>query len=447
MKRFVLIAAVALTLASCANKETKETPSTENTTAMTLRDHHSFARPEDAVVKHLELDLKVDFDRKMLSGNATLTIENITGTDELLLDTRDLQIESIVLDDNEATTFSIDEAVKYLGNKLSVKIKPGTKTVVINYSTSPEAAALQWLEPSQTAGGKHPFLFTQSQAILARTWIPLQDSPGIKFTYDAKITVPAGLMALMSAENDTAKSADGIYTFRMPQPVSSYLMALAVGDLEFVSYDHRSGVFAEPSLIKKAAWEFEDLPKMIASAEELYGPYEWGRYDILVLPPSFPFGGMENPRITFATPTIIAGDRSLVALIAHELAHSWSGNLVTNATWNDFWLNEGFTVYFETRIMEKIYGKEYADMLSLLSLGELKETIAQMGDTSRESHLFADLDGKDPDEGVSDIAYEKGRFFLNTIEAAVGQDAWDAFLKKYFSEYAFKSMDTKSFLA
>jgi len=447
LKNAILIFLAAFTMASCASNENKEIQTTEDTTATIMRDNHSFARPEEAAVKHLSLDLKVDFDTKKLSGSATLGIENKTGTDELLLDTRDLQIESIVLDDNEATTFSLDEPVKYLGSKLSVKIKPTTKTVVINYATSPEAAALQWLEPSQTAGGKHPFLFTQSQAILARTWIPLQDSPGIKFTYDAKITVPSELMALMSAENDTAKRNDGVYTFRMPQPVSSYLMALAVGDLEFVSYDQRSGVFAEPSLIKKAAWEFEDLPKMIASAEELYGPYEWGRYDILVLPPSFPFGGMENPRITFATPTIIAGDRSLVALIAHELAHSWSGNLVTNATWNDFWLNEGFTVYFETRIMEKIYGKDYADMLTLLSLGELKETIAHMGDTSRETHLFADLDGKDPDEGVSDIAYEKGRFFLNTIEAAVGRDAWDAFLKKYFTEHAFKSMDTKTFLA
>jgi leukotriene A-4 hydrolase/aminopeptidase len=408
-------------------------------------DIHSFSRPYEAIMTHLSLDLKVDFESKTLTGSADLLIENKTGTDSLLLDVRDLNISEVLID-GELTTFKKGPEKPYLGQSLSITIKPNTKKVTIRYTTSPNAAALQWLEPGQTAGGKHPFLFTQSQAVLARTWIPLQDSPGVKFTYDARITVPAGMMALMSAENDTIARQDGIFSFRMPQPISSYLMALAVGNLEFRSYDGRCGVFAEPALIEKATYEFADLPKMISSAEELYGPYTWGRYDVLVLPPSFPFGGMENPRITFATPTIIAGDRSLVALIAHELAHSWSGNLVTNATWNDFWLNEGFTVYFETRIMEKIYGKDYADMLTLLSLDELKNTIHEMGETSRETHLYADLEGKDPDDGVSDIAYEKGRFFLTAIEESVGRQKWDAFLNAYFKEFAFKSMDTKTFL-
>lgn len=434
-----LFAAILLSVA-CGSKENKPF----NTETMT-KDIHSFSRPEEAVVKHLSLDLNIDFTKKIVSGTATLDIENLTGGPELWLDSRDLSIENVTLDNDESTTFKIGAPKQYMGQPLTIAIKPSTKKVTISYSTSPGAAALQWLDPEQTASGK-PFLFTQSQAILARTWIPLQDSPGIKFTYDAKVTVPQGLMALMSAENDTALHPDGVYTFHMPQPIPSYLMALAVGNLEFRSYDNRCGVFAEPPLIQKASWEFEDLPKMIASAEELYGPYAWGRYDVLVLPPSFPFGGMENPRVTFATPTIIAGDRSLVALVAHELAHSWSGNLVTNATWNDFWLNEGFTVYFETRIMEKIYGKDYADMLTLLSLMDLKETIAEMGDTSRETHLYADLEGRDPDDGVSDIAYEKGRFFLNTIEAAVGRPAWDAFLNTYFNEHAFGTMDTRRFL-
>jgi leukotriene-A4 hydrolase len=413
---------------------------------MILNDVHSFSKPADAVVKHLTLDLTVNFDKKILQGNAALDIENLTATNELLLDTRDLKISKVMLDDNEPTTFTLAEPVKYLGSKMSITIKPGTKKVLIEYETSPSAAALQWLDPSQTAGGIQPFLFTQSQAVLARSWIPLQDSPGIKFTYDATIKCPSHLMALMSAENDTTLHTDGVYKFRMPQPVSSYLMALSVGDLTFRSLGADCGVFTEPAMIHKSSWEFADLSKMIRSAEELYGPYAWGRYDVLVLPPSFPFGGMENPRITFATPTIIAGDRSLVALVAHELAHSWSGNLVTNATWNDFWLNEGFTVYFETRIMEKMYGRDYADMLTLLSLNELKETVAQMGDTSRDTHLYLDLAGRDPDEGVSDIAYEKGRFFLTAIENEIGREKWDEFVKKYFSTYAFKSMDTKTFL-
>jgi len=409
-------------------------------------DVHSYSRPEDAVIKHLSLSLTVDFSKKTLQGSATLAIDNKAGGNVLMLDSRGLNIQSVVLDNTKPTTFELGKADPIMGQPLKIIIEKTTKTVSITYKTSPDAAALQWLSPEQTEGGKYPFLFTQSQAILARTWIPLQDSPGIKFTYDATITVPPGLMALMSAENDTNMHADGVYSFQMPQPVPSYLMALAVGNLSFNAYDNRCGVFAEPELIKKAAWEFEDLPKMIESAESLYGPYAWGRYDVLVLPPSFPFGGMENPRVTFATPTIIAGDRSLVALVAHELAHSWSGNLVTNATWNDFWLNEGFTVYFETRIMEKIYGKNYADMLTLLSLMDLKETIAEMGDTSRETHLYADLAGRDPDDGVSDIAYEKGRFFLTSIEMAVGREKWDAFLNGYFKKFAFGTMDTKHFI-
>jgi leukotriene-A4 hydrolase len=410
-------------------------------------DIHSFARPEEAIVKHFDLDLTVDFNKKILSGKVVLTIENKTNTDTLFLDSRDLNITKVLLDDNSERPFVKGANVKYLGQELRINIRPGTKKVTIQYSTSPGAAALQWLSPEQTAGGQQPFLFTQSQAILARTWIPLQDSPGIKFTYNATIHCPKDLMAVMSASNDTVKHANGLYHFEMPQPIPSYLMALAVGDLAFHSYSAICGVFAEPAMMEKSAYEFTDLPRMISSAEELYGKYAWGRYDVLVLPPSFPFGGMENPRITFATPTIIAGDHSLVALIAHELAHSWSGNLVTNATWNDFWLNEGFTVYFETRIMEKIYGKDYADMLSLLELNGLKETVKEMGDKNPDTKLFLNLEGRDPDDGVTHIAYQKGRFFLNVIEEHVGREKWDAFLNKYFKEFAFQSMTTDKFLA
>ena len=412
---------------------------------MDAHDFHSYSKPLEAVVKHLNLELNVDFEKKQLAGYAELSIETNGKAKELHLDARDLSIDS-VWTDGEVASFTMGKTQQFIGSDLLIVIKPTTKKVKIKYNTSPDAAALQWLSPEQTAGGDFPFLFTQSQAVLARTWIPLQDSPGIRFTYSATIHCPANLMAVMSAENDTTLHNNGTYTFKMPQAVPSYLMALAVGNLKFHSYDHRSGVYAEPVTIDKAAYEFEDMPKMIAAAEELYGPYAWGRYDVLVLPPSFPFGGMENPRLTFATPTIIAGDRSLVALVAHELAHSWSGNLVTNATWDDFWLNEGFTVYFETRIMEKLYGKEYADMLTVLSKGELEHTIKEMGHTNKDSHLFLDLKGRDPDDGMSDIAYEKGRFFLTAIEEAVGRKRWDDFLKKYFAEHAFQSITTTMFL-
>lgn len=441
MLRLILIAISAVLLSACGSSE-KSSEGTEMKTA----DPHSFARPAEAVVRHIDLDLKVDFDVRKLSGTAVLHIDNLSKGTKLHLDTRDLTIDSVWLDDGSVTRFDLMPAQPHVGTEMVVQIKPSTRKVKIAYSTSPEAAALQWLTPAQTAGGQKPFLFTQSQAILARTWIPLQDSPGIRFTYTAKVTCPADLMAVMSAENDTTLHADGVYNFTMKQAIPSYLMALAVGDIRFHAYDHRSGVYAEPVTLDKAVYEFADMPKMIAAAEELYGPYAWGRYDVLVLPPSFPFGGMENPRLTFATPTIIAGDRSLVALIAHELAHSWSGNLVTNATWNDFWLNEGFTVYFESRIMEKIYGKYYEDMATVLAEGELRKTVKELGDDHPDTRLYLNLEGRDPDDGMSDIAYEKGRFFLLNIEKAVGREAWDGFLKKYFAEHAFQSITTEEFL-
>ncbi len=314
-------------------------------------DPHSYSRPDQVAVKHLNLDLTVDFSQQKLAGKATLDLDNKTGASELVLDTRDLDVTRVTLDSGAEAKFALGDDAKFLGRPLRIEITPQTKSVTVEYSTRPAAAAVQWLSPDQTAGKQHPFLFTQSQAILARTWVPCQDSPAVRMTYDATVHAPKELLAVMSAENPQAKNADGVYTFKMDKPIPSYLLALAVGDLEFRSLGARTGVYAEPSRVEKAAWELADTEKMIEAAEKLYGPYRWGRYDLLVLPPSFPFGGMENPRLTFATPTIIAGDRSLVNLVAHELAHSWSGNLVTNATWNDFWLNEGFTTYFENRII------------------------------------------------------------------------------------------------
>ncbi|MEW5798465.1 MAG: M1 family metallopeptidase [Bacteroidota bacterium] len=413
-----------------------------------VNDVHSFANPNEVTITHIDLNLSVNFDSKTLSGKATLTIDNKKKTKKLLLDTRDLTIEKVTLDEKETPAqFSLGDEVKFLGKPLTITITPKTKKVHVYYSTSPNAGALQWLEPSQTSGKQKPFLFTQSQAILARTWVPCMDGPGVRFTYSATIRTRPDLVAVMSAAgNSGTKAADGIYKFEMKQPVPSYLLALGVGDLEFRPLGHRGGVYAEPAVVEKAAYEFADLEKMISAAEELYGPYRWERYDLLVLPPSFPFGGMENPRLTFATPTVLAGDRSLVALVAHELAHSWSGNLVTNATWDDFWLNEGFTVYFEQRIMEKLYGREYSEMLATLALKDLKETIDDLGVTSPDTHLKLNLKGRDPDDGMNDIAYNKGYFFLRLCEETFGRNEWDTFLKKYFNENAFKPMTTELFL-
>ena len=409
-------------------------------------DSHSFAQPQIASVKHLDLNIRADFDTKTLHGVATYTIWQAPAATYLILDTSGLAIEQVLLNKTDPTSFYLAEEVPYLGQALHIAIKPDTENISVYYHTLPGAAALQWLEPVQTAGKKHPFLFTQSQAILARTWLPCQDSPGIRFTYQATVQVPKQFLALMSAENPQIKNETGHYHFSMHQPIPAYLMALAVGDLAFKEISQNTGIYAEPIMLEIAHQEFAELPKMLAAAENLYGKYLWERYDLLLLPPSFPFGGMENPRLTFVTPTIITGDRSLTSLVAHELAHSWSGNLVTNSTWNDFWLNEGFTVYFERRIMEALYGKYYADMLNVLGYQELQQTLQEVGSQQPDTHLKLNLKDRDPDEGLTEIAYEKGNYFLLKIEEVVGRDQFDAFIRDYFKRFAFQSMNTENFL-
>ncbi len=409
---------------------------------------HSYSEKSPLKVKHLNLDLIVEFDKKRLLGAASWTIDR-SGSDAsvVIFDAHGLDIRAVkVFPSGKDADYSLENDHPIFGSALEVPLGPDDSIVYIEYITSPDAAGTQWLEPSQTAGKKLPFLFTQSQAILGRTWIPCQDQPGVRFTYNAHVRVPKGMIALMSASNPQKINESGDYDFVMDQPVPSYLMALAVGELEFRAYNDRCGVYAEPSMIKKSEWEFADTPKMLEVAETMYGPYRWERYDLLVLPPSFPFGGMENPRLTFVTPTVIAGDRSLTSLVAHELAHSWSGNLVTNSTWDDFWLNEGFTVYFERRIIEEVYGKSFAEMQALLGFQDLEKTVAELGASSPATHLKLQLAGKDPDDGMNDIAYEKGYFLLRLIEETIGRENFDNFLKTYFESNAFQTINTTDFL-
>jgi leukotriene-A4 hydrolase len=416
------------------------------------RDVHSYARPEEARVTHVALDLAADFTTHRLRGRAALDVTRAPGATQLVLDTLDLEITGVSDAAGNRLAHTLGEPNPILGRALTITLPASATRVVVDYATSPNAPALQWLSPSQTAGKTQPYLFSQGQAILTRSWVPTQDSPGVRQTYDARITVPKPLTAVMSAEHLTPTGVDvdaghRRFEFRMREAIPPYLFALAAGDLAFRPLGPRTGVFAEPSVVEKAASEFADLEKMVTAAEGLYGPYRWGRYDLLVLPPSFPFGGMENPRLTFATPTILAGDRSLTSLVAHELAHSWSGNLVTNATWNDFWLNEGFTVFFELRIMEALYGAERAEMLEVLGRRELTDEMARMGPTSPDTRLHLDLTGRNPDDGVNAIAYEKGAAFLKTIEAAVGRPRFDAYLRAWFDGHAFRSVTTAEWLA
>jgi hypothetical protein len=310
---------------------------------------------------------------------------------------------------------------------------------------------LQWLTPDQTAGKKAPFLFSQGESIENRSWIPTQDSPGIRQSWEATLHVPAGMTAVMSAPASAkpiTQGGESVFSFAMPHSVASYMIAIAVGDLTFRALGPRTGVWAEPVTIDAAARELSDTEKMVAAAEKLYGPYRWGRYDVLVLPPSFPYGGEENPTMTFLTPTFIAGDKSLVSLVAHELSHSWSGNLATNAVWNDFWLNEGVTTYAERRIVEELYGKKVADEQIALGIDALNKAVEDAGGpASPDTRLHLHLKGRHPDEGLSDIAYEKGAAFLRTIEAIVGRERFDAWLKGWFDRHAFQPVTTAMFLA
>jgi leukotriene-A4 hydrolase len=411
-------------------------------------DVHSFAQPNLVQVTHCSLDLRVDFQKQELSGTAVLRLHRHDHAAPLLLDSRDLQIEEISTasaiesPDWKGTKYKIGEPDSILGSPIEIFLPPQADLVSVRYRTSPSAMGLQWLQPEQTAGGTAPFLFSQSQSIHARSWFPIQDSPRVRLTYDARIGVEPGLTALMSAPR--MEVHDGIHRFAMRHPIPAYLIALAVGKLEFAELGPRTGVYAEPPMLEAVASEFSDLERLVQTVEELYGPYRWDRYEVLVLPPSFPLGGMENPVVTFATPTIIAGDKSLVSLISHELAHSWSGNLVTNATWRDFWLNEGFTTYLENRIQEAVYGREQAVMEQVIDRRDLDKELAEFAPADQILHI--DLTGRDPDDGVTKVPYIKGALFLRLLEQTFGRPAFDEFLKKYFDHFAFQSITTETAL-
>jgi leukotriene-A4 hydrolase len=438
------VGTAALVLASCG---VESPPATKNLAAKRVtQDHHSFSRPDRVRVTHAVIDWTVDFDARELRGSVTWYVERAPGAEDepLILDSKGLIIESVYSGKGQPVDFRFGADDEILGAPLSIQMAPGDRTVTIAYRTGPGAAALQWLTPEQTTGKKHPFLYSHSTAIYARTFWPCQDSPAVRFTYEAEMAVPSGLKAVMAAEMLPGGGGEGAFRFRMPQPVPSYLVAIAVGNIVFRELGPRTGVYAEPSVVDAAAFEFVDTEAMLDTVERLYGPYRWGRYDLLVMPPSYPAGGMENPRLTFVSPAVIAGDRSLTSVVAHEIAHAWSGNLVNGATWSDLWITEGPTCYIEQRVVQSFFGKAFADMLDANYFEDLMEEMPTLDEGFTALHNVS-LEGHDPRDNYSDVPYTKAEMFLRVLEQAVGREDFDAFLNRWFDDNAFQSRTTMDF--
>lgn len=414
---------------------------------MTFQDHHSYTDFSQSRISHIDFHFVVDFEKKILKAKAVYKLDK-AASGSLFLDSSHLDIAGISSGGNELE-WEFDKEDPILGQRLHIRNLADTREFTIEYRTSQGARALQWTSPVQTAGKQHPFLYSQCQAINARTLFPCQDSPSVRITYTAEVEVPKALTAVMGAQHikTTKQDTTRLFRFEMLQPIPSYLFAIAVGNLEFAEIGPRTGVYAEPEMIEAAAWEYAGNEEMLTAAEELLGPYLWDRYDLLIMPPSFPFGGMENPRLTFLSSTAILGDRSYLYLITHELAHAWTGNLVTNASWDHFWLNEGWTTYAERRISDVIEGRDKSEMIVATNTEATIQEIAFYGEDNKLTQLRTNWKGLDPDASVTQIPYYKGALFLKELENAVGRERFDAFIQKYMQTYQFNSITTEEFLA
>ena len=444
----VFVGLLAL-LSACSNTHFKGSGQSDNPS-----DAHSAAQPSMASISHIDLELKVDFTRKRLVGQVRLDLKTHPESQQIVLDTRNLEIESITDASGGVLKYTLGQDNPVMGRALTIELPQGLQSLIVHYHTTPKSRALQWLEPSQTSEKRLPFMFTQGESLLTREWIPIQDSPALKVTYRARVIVPKGMNAIMSADAENRNgeplpgdSGSKVFRFEMKHPIPPYLIALAVGDIGYVALGPRTGVYAEKSLLPRAKVEFSELEAMLTAQESIMGPFVWGHYNILILPPSFPYRGMENPLMNFMNTAVITGDKALVPLAAHEMSHSWAGNLVTNANWNDFWLNEGLADYFENRTVEILYGRDRALMRQVLMDGRMKSAIAAFKASHQDpnTRLHTETDAIDPDDIDSEVPYGKGAAFMRLLESHIGRARLDAYLKGYFKRYAYQSIDTEGF--
>ena len=398
----------------------------------------------------------VDFDNKKVDGEVTISFKALEDGEVIILDTKSLIIKSIKDNTGNELDFKLDNYYRLESHGVPLKIykeysKDDTFDITIEYSTTKDCMAIDWLEPEQTSGGKYPFMYSQCQSILCREMLPIQDTPAVKMPVQISITVPEELIGLAAGlfveEINNGNNKTFIYALDIPIP--SYLIAIAAGDIGSQNVSERCTIYAEKTVVEKAAWEFSDTEKFLKIAENYIGEYVWEQYNILVLPPSFPFGGMENPTLTFLTPSLIAGDKSLVSVVAHEISHSWTGNLVTNENWPDFWLNEGFTMFIERKILSSHKDKDMAKLDAMVGLSDLKADIIAFGESKSFSSLEPNLLGRNPDDAFNKVPYEKGFNLLYYLENKVNNDdIFQKFMRSYIDKFkkgVVKYMDFRTF--
>jgi leukotriene-A4 hydrolase len=422
------------------------------------RDPNTLSNYNNWRTVHTSTNFDILFDEQKLKGSVTHRFESLTDSesDAILLDSKHVQIHGIKAD-GKAAEWELLSRLEPYGNPLKIKLDRKLKLnekvdVQIEVETTSACSALQWLAPAQTSNKKHPYMFSQCQAIHARSIFPCQDTPDVKAPFDFTFTSPLPVIASGIGAKDNPASegrTSQVYKFHQKVPIPAYLFAMASGDIATAQVGPRSRVATGPDELQECKWELEeDTEKFLKAGESLVYPYAWGEYNVLVLPPSFPYGGMENPVYTFATPTIISGDRQNVDVIAHELSHSWSGNLVSNASWEHFWLNEGWTTYLERRIQAIVHGgDQWRDFSAIVGWRALADSIEQFGEEHEFTKLVIDLKGKDPDDAFSSIPYEKGFNFLYYIEKLISKDEFDKFIPHYFETWRGKSLDSYDFKA